>query len=116
MLVTGAVGPDEKPRLRPPMISVSPSSCVTVNVWPLVTLTRPVNSNSVPTTPLSISDAKVPAVFSAMLNAEQLPSQVPTVTLVPKQLIGELTSKTTSGVVPGTLAGTAFNVTASGTC
>ncbi len=112
----GAVGPGLKPRSRPPMISVMQSSCVTVKFWPLVTVTKPVNSSIVPTMPSSIRLASVPGVFSTMLKAEPFDSQVPTLTLVPKKFIGELTSNTTSGVVNGTLAGTALNVTASGTC
>ena len=98
------------------MMSVRPSSCVTVKCWPLVTDTVPVNESSVPVVALSISDASVPGVFSMMLNALLLASQVPTLTFVPLKLNGKLTLKTTSGVVSGTFAGMAFWLVASGTC
>jgi hypothetical protein len=61
-------------------------------------------------------DVRVFGVFSTILKALLLANHVPTVTLVPEKLNGEFTENVTSGVVAGTFAGTAFSVTASGTC
>jgi hypothetical protein len=98
------------------MIRVRPSSCVTVKVCPFVTVTEPVKSTRVPLVPLSMREASVPAVFSTILKALLLPSQVPTVALVPEKLNGEFTSNVTSGDVTGTFAGTALWEVASETC
>jgi hypothetical protein len=54
-------------------------------------------------------EARVPAVFSTILKAPPLPSQAPTVALVPEKFSGELTSNVTSGVAAGTFAGIALN-------
>lgn len=116
VVVTGEVGPGALTTVRPPIVSVSPSSCVTVNVWPLVTETRPVKFSKVPTLKLSIKLASVPAVFSTMLNALLDANQAPTVALVPLKLKGDSTSNVTSAVVNGTFAGIAFCEVASGTC
>ena len=52
--------------------------------------------------------ARVPAVFSTMLNAPPVPSQTPIVALDAEKLSGEFTWNVTSGVVAGTFATMAF--------
>jgi hypothetical protein len=52
--------------------------------------------------------ARAPGVFSTILKAPPLASQVPILALVALKFSGEVTLNVTSGVVKGTLAGMAF--------
>ena len=115
MVVRGAVGPGLNPKSSPPIISVRPSSCVTVNCWPFVTETFPTKLTNVPVVKLSMRLESVPGVFSTMLNAPLLASHVLIVAFSAEKLKGEFTLKVTSAVPAGTFPGIASCEVASGT-
>ena len=114
-LVAGGVGPGLKPKLSPPIINVSPSSWVTLNVWPVVTETVPMNWTKTPVVLSSIKLDSDPGMFWTILDALLLASHAAIVASVAEKLKGEFTSNVTFGIVAGTFAGIAFWEVASGT-